>query len=80
MVDACYGQVDGAHDLSSSAHLEQRLQHHSLQGLPCSVLWTIEARKKKQQPTLTSKESSIELFTGLSPQSLIIDAGSLIYS
>ena len=59
----------------SSACLEQRLRHHSLQGLPCSVLWTIEARKKKQQPTLTSKESSIELFTGLSPQSLIIDAG-----
>ena len=31
--------------------------------------------KKKQQPILTSKETSTELFTGLSPQSLIIDAG-----
>ena len=47
----------------------------SLQGLPCSVLWPIETRKKKQQPILTSKETSTELFTGLSPQSLIIDAG-----
>ena len=66
MVDACYGQADGAHVWSSSACLEQRLRHHSLQGLPCSVLWTIETRKKKQQPILTSKESSTELFTDLS--------------
>ena len=80
MVDACYSQADGAHVLSSSALLEQRLRHHSLQGSRCSILWTIDTRKKKQQPILTSKESSTELPTDLSPQSLIIDAWSLISS